>query len=337
MSLLQDSDTENFIPTIDDVRDAARQLSGHAVRTPLLESRLLNERVGGRVLIKAEVLQRTGSFKFRGAFNHISRLNKDQLQGGIVAYSSGNHAQGVALAATLNDTTATIIMPADAPASKIANTQKYGASVVTYDRNSRNREAIGEKLCKETGARLVRPYDDPWVIAGQGTTGLEIAEQCREKEILLDAVLAPAGGGGLIAGTALAMKSDMPGAEIYCCEPEGFDDYRRSLISGQREANVPGPTSICDAIVTPMPGELTFPINKELLSGGFAVTDAEVEHAMAVAFSDLKIVVEPGGAVALAAVLSGKFDATGKTITVVTSGGNVDPAAFADIVNRHSV
>ena len=327
-----DSDNKNFVPDVDDVRSAARQLEGQAVRTPLLESVLLNERVGGRVLVKAEVLQRTGSFKFRGAYNHISRLEGDQLKAGVVAYSSGNHAQGVAAAARLAGTQATIVMPSNAPALKIANTQSYGAEVVTYDRDAESREKIGEQLAKEKGARLVRPYDDPWVIAGQGTVGLEIAEQCRERGIEPDALLSPAGGGGLIAGTSLALGAEMPGCEIYACEPEGLDDHRTSLESHTRQKNTPGASSICDALLAPMPGELTFAINGKNLTGGLAVTDDDVRHAMAVAFQDLKIVVEPGGAVTLAALLAGKFDARGKTVVAITSGGNADPGAFADIL-----
>jgi threonine dehydratase len=336
MSLSPGSDTPPIVPTIDEVRDAGRLLSGLAVRTPLLESALLNERVGGRLLVKAEVLQRTGSFKFRGANNHIGRLNRAQLDAGVVAYSSGNHAQGVAAAAALNNASATIIMPADAPAMKIANTKKLGASVITYDRFGGDREAIGAAFSEETGAHLVKPYDDPWVIAGQGTVGLEIAEQCKEQDISPDAILSPAGGGGLISGTALAIAADLPGTRIFSCEPEGFDDYARSLEAGERLANAPGGSSICDAIVTPMPGEITFSINKKLLTGGFAVSDDEVSRAMAIAFSDLKIVVEPGGAVALAAVLSGKYDIKGKTAVVITSGGNVDPAVFAAILGKYA-
>jgi len=330
------SETDFFTPTIDDIRDAARQLDGMAVRTPLLESPFLNERAGGRILVKAEVLQRTGSFKFRGAFNHISRLNDEQLAAGVVAYSSGNHAQGVAAAAAMAGTTASIIMPSNAPALKIANTKKLGARVITYDRNAEDREKIGEELARETGARLVRPYDDPWIIAGQGTVGLEIAEQCQKQNLAPDAILAPAGGGGLIAGTSLAAAADLPGTKVFACEPVGFDDHARSLQSGERQKNAADAASICDALLAPTPGELTFSINRAHLAGGLAVTDREVEQAMAVAFSDLKIVVEPGGAVALAAVLSGKFDVQGKTVVVITSGGNVDPDFFANVLSQQT-
>jgi len=262
-------------------------------------------------------------------------LNEASLKAGIVAYSSGNHAQGVALAARMNNSSATIIMPVDAPELKIANTKKFGAEVITYDRFGGNREAIGEEFSRKTGAHLVKPYDDPWVIAGQGTVGLEIAEQCKAQNIAPDALLAPAGGGGLIAGTSLALSADFPGTLIHSCEPAGFDDTMRSLLSGTRVKNQPGGSSICDAIVTPMPGELTFEINNRLLAGGFAVTDEEVEFAMAVAFLDLKIVVEPGGAVALAAILAGKYSAKGKTVVAITSGGNVDAGAFAKVLAKY--
>ena len=323
-----------FVPTVADIRDAARRLEGHAVRTPLLESPLLNRRVGGRLLVKAEVLQRTGSFKFRGAYNHISRLDAAQVKAGIVAYSSGNHAQGVAAAAEIVGAPATIIMPSDAPALKIANTKSYGAEVRTYDRYHQHRETIGAELARETGAGLVRPYDDAWVIAGQGTVGLEIAEQCAELGLSPDAVLSPAGGGGLIAGTSLALEADLPGAKLYACEPEGFDDHRRSLEAGDRTANAEGAISFCDALLASIPGELTFAINRERLAGGFAVTDEEVAAAMAVAFTDLKIVVEPGGAVALAAALAGRIKTRDRITVVVTSGGNVDPVLFDQVLRN---
>jgi len=325
-------DASQFIPTIDDVRDAAQRLKGQAVRTPLLESPLLNRRVGGRLLIKAEVLQRTGSFKFRGAYNHICRLDAAQIKAGIVAYSSGNHAQGVAAAAGIVGAPATIIMPADAPALKIANTRAYGAEVLTYDRYHQQREAIGAEIAAETGAGLVRPYDDAWVIAGQGTVGLEIAEQCAELGVTPDAVLSPAGGGGLIAGTSLALEAEMPDVDLYACEPEGFDDHRRSLETGDRTANEDAPKSFCDALLASIPGEMTFAINRDRLAGGFAVSDAEVASAMAIAFTDLKIVVEPGGAVALAAALAGRIKTKDRTTVVVTSGGNVDPAVFNEVL-----
>jgi threonine dehydratase len=318
--------------TIDDIRSAAARLRGKAVRTPLLESPLLNERVGGRLLVKPEVLQRTGSFKFRGAYNAISQIPQADRPKGVLAFSSGNHAQGVAAAAQLLGLPATIVMPHDAPAIKRANTEAYGAQVVTYRRPEEDREAVAAAIQAETGASLVKPYDDLRVIAGQGTVGLEIAEDVRAAGIALDAVVVCTGGGGLTAGVATAIDAMLPATAVYAAEPAGFDDTRRSLAAGKRVANEPGGTSICDAIMTPMPGELTFAINSRLLAGGLAVTDAEVAAAMRAAFETLKLVVEPGGAVALAAALSGKLDCRGRTVAVVLSGGNVDASLYADIL-----
>ena len=323
-------------PTIIDIEDAARRLSGMAVVTPLLESPVVNKRLGGRLLIKAEPMQRTGSFKFRGAYNRLSRIDGDAKKRGVVAYSSGNHAQGVAAAAQILGMPAVIVMPADAPAIKIRNTKSYGAEVVTYDRLNESREAIGQKLQRERGAVLVPPFDDPFIIAGQGTIGLELAQQAEAAGATLDAVLAACSGGGLLAGIATAMKARQPSVAVYAVEPQGFDDLSRSLKSGKRETNDPGARSICDALLAPTPGELTFSINSHLLSGGFAVSDDEVRQAMAVAFEDYKLVVEPGGAVALAAVLSGKFPARGKTVAVVCSGGNVDPDVFASAIRARA-
>ena len=319
-------------PTIDDIRDAADRLRAVAVRTPLLESPLANERIGGRLLLKAEPLQRTGSFKFRGAYNRISRLSPDQRRRGVVAYSSGNHAQGVAYAARLLDAPAVIVMPADAPEIKIANTRAYGAEVVTYDRTGEDRKAIGRRICEQRGSTLVPPYDDTHIIAGQGTVGLELAEQLAAAEAEADAVLCCCGGGGLIAGVSTALRAALPGLEIFAVEPEGFDDTARSLAAGERLANDPEARSFCDALLAPTPGELTFSINRETLAGGFAVTEAEVAEAMRVAFRDYKLVVEPGGAVALAAALAGKVDLAGRTVAAVVSGGNVDPALMATVL-----
>ena len=316
-------------PSIDDIRAASRRLDGRAVLTPLLESPLLNARLGGRLLVKAETLQRTGSFKFRGAYNTLAQLDAAQRRGGVVAYSSGNHAQGVAAAAQLLGMPAVIVMPADAPAIKVANTSGYGAEVVLYDRYRESREEIGRRIAAERDAVLVAPFDDPRVIAGQGTAGLEIAAQARALGARLDAVIIPCSGGGLAAGSALALAAECPGVAVYAAEPEGFDDTRRSLAAGERVANDPGARSICDALLVAMPGELTFPINRRLLAGGFAVSDDEVFAAMATAFGELKLVVEPGGAAALAAALSGKIDMKGRTVAVIASGGNVDPATFA--------
>ncbi len=315
-------------PTLADIEDAVQRLSGLAVVTPLLESPALNARLGGRLLVKAEPMQRTGSFKFRGAYNRMCRLDATAKARGVVAYSSGNHAQGVAAAAQILGMPALILMPADAPAIKIRNTKSYGAEVVTFDRYKENREAKGEALRAERGAVLVPPYEDPFVIAGQGTIGLEIAEQAAARGANLDAVVTSCSGGGLAAGVAIAIKAKAPRAAVYTAEPAGFDDMARSLRSGHRESNAPGAQSICDALLAPTPGELTFSITSRLLAGGFTVSDDEVRQAMATAFSELKLVVEPGGAVALASVLSGKLKLEGKTVAVVCSGGNVDPDTF---------
>lgn len=314
--------------TVDDIRTAARRLSGLAVRTPLLESPRLNEQMGGRLLIKPECLQKTGSFKFRGAYNTLSAMEPDVRANGVLAYSSGNHAQGVALAARMFGVPATIIMPEDAPAMKKRNTAEYGADVVLYDRYTDSREELGEKLQAERNLTLVKPYDQESVIAGQGTVGLEVAEQCMALGITPDALICPAGGGGLISGTSVALKDAFPDAAIHPAEPEGFDDWARSLASGTRQGVNPDARSICDAIVTPTPGAITFGIGANILSKGFAVSDSEVLAAMKVAFNELKLVVEPGGCVAFAALLTGKLDPRDRTIVCVLSGGNVDADVF---------
>jgi len=319
-------------PDINDVKSAAERIAPYAVRTPLLESPHLNEIAGGRLLIKAEPLQRTGSFKFRGAFNTVSQLSAEERVGGVVAYSSGNHAQGVAAAAQLLGLPAIIIMPEDAPKTKIENTKSYGAEVILYDRNSGDREALGEEISRDRSASLIRPYDDSRIIAGQGTVGLEIAEQARERDASLDAALVCCGGGGLISGCATALVHDVPEVEIRAVEPEDFDDTARSLAAGKRLEVDPGGNSFCDALLSPRPGELTFEINRRLLAGGLTVSDAQVADAMRQAYSRLKLVVEPGGAVALAAALSGAFDCRGKTVAVVCSGGNVDAELFAQVL-----
>jgi threonine dehydratase len=312
-------------PKFADIEGAAERLRGMAVRTPLLESEALNQRAGVRVLLKAECLQRTGTFKFRGAYNAISQVEASA----VVAYSSGNHAQGVAAAAKLLNKRATIVMPADAPAIKIENTRAYGAEVRLYDRQRESREEIGAEIAARTGAALIRPYDDPRIIAGQGTAGLELAEQVRELGTAPDLALVPCGGGGLIAGCALALIEAFPGIAIYAVEPAGLDDTRRSLEAGHRQVNAPEATSICDALLVPTPGELTFAINRRLLAGSLTVSDDEVRGAIAFAFRQLKLVLEPGGAVALAAVLSRKLSWSGRTAAVVLSGANVDPVLFA--------
>jgi threonine dehydratase len=320
------------IPTIDDVVDARARLVGQAVVTPLLESPALNARVKGRVLIKAENLQRTGSFKFRGAWNCISRLTAETVRGGVVAYSSGNHAQGVAAAAALMKLPALIVMPVDTPEIKKANTRSYGAEVVTYDRVRENREEIAARIATERGAVIVPPFEHPQIIAGQGTTGLELVEQAEQRGARLDAVLSPVSGGGLIAGISLAVKARSPGTQIHSVEPEGFDDHARSLKSGKRERNAKASGSICDALLSAEPGELTFAVNQSRLASGLVVSEAEVRRAMVFAFHHLKLVIEPGGAVGLAAVLSAKIATEGRTIALIASGGNVDPALFAEIL-----
>ena len=315
-------------PTIADIEDAARVLKGLTVRTPLLESPFLNELAGCRLLVKPEMLQKTGSFKFRGAYNTVSRIPEDRRASGVVAYSSGNHAQGTAAAAQLLGIPAVIVMPADAPKLKIANTKAYGAEVVLYDREKKIREDIGDAIARERSATLIRPYDDPYVIAGQGTVGFEISEDCKALGIEPDALIVPCGGGGLIAGCALAVQSMLPTTQVYSAEPEKFDDTARSFTSGQREINAPGVKSICDALLTPTPGELTFEINRKIVRGGMVATDEDAFRAMAALFIRLKIVAEPGGAIAAAAVLADKERFKGKTVVVVCSGGNVDGALF---------
>ncbi len=322
---------ETPLPDLGSIEAAAARLAGAAVETPLLESGDLNTRTGGRVFIKPEMLQRTGSFKFRGAFNKISQIPAGH-KGGVVAFSSGNHAQGVAAAAQARGLPAVIVMPADAPAIKIANTRGYGAEVILYDRYREDRERVAGRLVEERGAVLVRPYDDADVIAGQGTIGREIAHQAQAKGVRPEIVLAPCGGGGMIGGCAVALTALVPGVKVYAVEPAGFDDTARSLAAHRRLGNAPGATTICDALMAAMPGQLTFAINGRLLAGGFAVSDDEVRAAMTYAFRVLKLVIEPGGAVALAAVLAGKLDLRGRTAAIVCSGGNVDPATFCTAI-----
>ena len=327
MDSLPDSET---LPTIADIEAAARRIAGKAIETPLLEFAGLNQRVGGRVLVKPELLQRTGSFKFRGAFNKIKHLVEEgKGQGGVVAYSSGNHAQGVAAAAQLLGLPATIVMPADAPAIKLENTKNYGAEVVLYDRLRENREAIAGNIAAKRKATIVPPFDDPYIIAGQGTAGLEMARQAKAVGAKLDAALFPCGGGGLISGSTIGLQATFAGLPVYSCEPAAFDDTRRSLLAHHRLPVEAGGKSICDGLLSPIPGELTFALNDKNLAGGFALGDDEVLAAMAVAFRVMKLVLEPSGAVGLAALLSGHFDARGKTVGLLCSGGNVDPDVFA--------
>jgi len=322
----------NALPGFADVRAAATRLEGHARRTPLLAHTPLDDLVGGRLLLKLETLQHTGSFKFRGAWNRLAQLSAAERRAGVVAFSSGNHAQGVAAAARLLGIPATIVMPGDAPAIKLRNTEALGAEIVRYDRLRESREQIAATIARERAAVLVPSYDDPDIIAGQGTTGLELIEQAGTLGLQVDDVIVCCSGGGLVAGIALAVRELSPHTRIWCAEPAGFDDHARSLAAGRRLRNAPGAHTICDALQAPEPGELTFAINRALLSGGYVVTDQEVREAIAVAARVLKLVVEPGGAVALASVLTAKCDARGRTVAVVLSGGNIEDALLADVL-----
>jgi len=318
-----------------DIVAASERLDGVTRKTPLIESIPTSEACSARIFLKAESLQHTGSFKFRGAYNLISQLSKEQKTQGIVAYSSGNHAQAVAKVAKLNSIYATIIVPGDAPKVKIKATQSFGAQTVFYDRNTESREAIAAAIVERSGATLVPPYDHPHTIAGQGTVGLEILEQLAEQGCEPDIVLVPCSGGGLIAGIAIVIRHTFPRAKIYSVEPEGFDDTARSLESGTFERIAQNQRSICDALLVPTPGQITFPINKDLLSGGLAVTDHMVKKAMAFAFLHEKLVLEPGGAAALAALFNFKHLIAGKNAIAILSGGNVDPQIFRMAI-RHN-
>ncbi len=328
----QDNDPGTGEVSASDVAAAAGRLAGHAVRTPLLSIADLDALTGARVFLKAETLQRTGSFKFRGAFNRIAQIDAAHTPGGVVAFSSGNHGQAVASSARQFGLRATVIMPSDAPAIKIELTRGHGAEVILYDRLNEDRAAIAGRIVRERGAILVPPYEDRDIIAGQGTIGLEIVEDLRARGLTPDIVLSCCGGGGLVAGIATAVSAAAPAAKIYSVEPEQFDDTARSLAAGTRQSNAPGAKTICDAIVTPTPGEMTFAINRRLLAGGLSASDAEVKRAIVYASRQLKLVVEPGGAVALAAVLAGKLDIAGKTVVVVLSGGNIDTALLSEIL-----
>ncbi|NQU70603.1 MAG: threonine/serine dehydratase [Rhodospirillales bacterium] len=319
-------------PDIADIKDAASRIKGYAVYTPLMESPAINALAGGRVLIKAEMLQRTGAFKFRGAWNRISRLSGDELKRGVVTYSSGNHGQAVAAAASLLGAPATIVMPADAPSMKTESTRRHGATIRPYDRETESREDICREIADRNGAVIVPPFDDPLIIAGQGTVGLEIAAQTALLDAKPDMALVPCSGGGLVAGCAIALTEYFPDIAIHTVEPDGFDDMARSLVSGRRETNHQGAKSFCDALLVQTPGRLTFDINSRLLAGGLAVSDEDTARAMAAAFAHLKLVAEPGGAIALAAVLSGAIDCRGKTVAVVCSGGNVDSSLYAKAI-----
>lgn len=320
--------------TIEDIRAARERIGKQAVYTPLLSSPLLDDIAGRKVFVKAECLQRTGSFKFRGGWSAVSGITDDQRKKGVIAFSSGNHAQGVALAAKLHGADAVIIMPSDAPKVKIDNTRAYGAEVVLYDRVHEDRNAIGAQLSAERGLTLIKPYDEPLVIAGQGTIGLEIAEQAEALGIAEADVLVPCGGGGMTSGIALALGASNGNFAVRPCEPEGFDDTARSLVAGSIQSNAKVSGSICDAIVTPQPGEFTFPIMKQFCGSGLVVTDEEALRAVVLAFQHLHIVVEPGGAVALASALFRKDDIHAEAVIVVASGGNIDTNVMADALCR---
>ncbi len=319
-----------LIPTILDVRSAAERIRGSAVHTPLLRSDFLDELVGTNVFLKPECLQRTGSFKFRGACNALAAMSPETRANGVIAVSSGNHGQGVAEAARIFVVPATIIMPSDAPATKVERTRRSGATVVFYDRLHEDREEVANALRASTNAAFVHPYENAFVIAGQGTAGLEIVADLQAMGQVPDHMLVCTGGGGLTAGIALAISDSFPECGIHSCEPEGFDDYRRSLISGKREINDTRGGSVCDAIVTPQPGAVSFEINSRLLAEGLAASDEDALLATAFAFRELKLVVEPGGAIALACLIRHRERFAGKCVVVTLSGGNMD----ADVLNR---
>ena len=320
------------LPTSADVDAAARRLAGVALRTPLISSPVLDALTGARVFLKAETLQRTGSFKFRGAYNKLSSIPADRKAGGVVAFSSGNHAQGVAHAAKLLGMPSVIVMPSDAPRPKRDRTKAFGAEVVLYDREKEDREKIARSLAEERSATLVPPYDEPFIIAGQGTVGREIIEDLAALGITPDVAVIGASGGGLAAGISLALKARAPDVAIYTAEPEGFDDHARSFRSGKHEHNERLSGTICDALMSNTPGNITFEINRQLIGQGLAASDEEVGRAVAFAFRELKLVVEPGGAIGLAALLAGRLEVKGKVVVAVLSGGNVDPELFHKLV-----
>lgn len=313
------------LPDFADVTAAAERLAGVVAATPFVESAPLSGHVGGRVFLKLETLQRTGSFKFRGAYNRLAQLSPDERRRGVVAFSSGNHAQGVAAAAALLGMPATIVMPADAPRIKAESTRALGASVVAYDRKRDKREEMAARIASDKGAVLVPSFDDPEIVAGQGTAGLEIARQAAAFGVALDAVLVPCSGGGLASGIALALSGACPGARVFTAEPEGYDGARLSLLSGERSAAAGTRDTVADALTSPAPGFIPFALLKACRAGGLAVTDSALIQAVSYAALRLKLVLEPGGAAALAALLSGGFEGRGKATVIVLSGGNIDP------------
>ncbi|MCC3860543.1 threonine ammonia-lyase [Pseudemcibacter aquimaris] len=322
------------LPTFDDVLDAAKQIDGYAVKTPFLKAEDLSEKLDAEIYIKPECLQRVGAFKFRGAFNRLSRLNDDEKKRGVVAYSSGNHAQGVAASAKILGISSVIVMPEDSPKMKLQNTKNYGAEVITYDRENESREKIADKISEERGSVVVPSFEDFYIISGQGTAGLEAVKQAEEAGVKLDLFMTPVGGGGLISGCSLAVKALSPDTEIYGVEPEGFDDVRRSIESGNIEHNPRAGGSICDAILTVHPEPMTHKIMSDNLAGVLTVTDDEALAAMKYAWEKFKLVVEPGASVALAAVLHGKIDVKGKKLCIVLSGGNVDEETFKKALEK---
>lgn len=322
--------------TLELIEDAASALEGVAIKTPLLENLDINELLSGRLLIKTENLQRTGAFKIRGAYNRIRQMSDDEKQRGVITYSSGNHAQGVALAANVFGTSALIVMPADAPPAKVSSTEALGAKVTTYDRDTESSDDVVDRIIAETGRIRVPPSGDTRGLAGAGTVALELFHQSKDMNADLDAVLVPCGGGGLTAAMAFTMQQLSPGTAVYAVEPNQFDDTKKSLQVGHRVKNPTGRRTICDAIMTPTPNEQTFEINKELLAGGLSVTDEAVKDAMLFAYHHYKLVIEPGAAVGLAAVLSKEIDITGKTIAIVATGGNIDHARFSTLLAEAS-
>lgn len=321
--------------SLGDVEQAAARLDGVAVRTPLLTCDDLNGRLQARVFIKPESLQHIGAFKFRGAYNRLVQLSDAQRKPSVVAFSSGNHAQGIAYAAQLLGMPATIVMPSDAPQIKLDNTRRLGATVRLYERRSESREQIAADIARDTGATLVPAFDDADIIAGQGTCGLEIMDQLAKRDLRPDWVISPVGGGGLLSGVTVAVKSREPDAKVAGVEPENFDDHARSRAAGERVA-VSGPaTTLCDSLMAPTPGELTWSITGRQVDDFIVVSEDDVAHAISYAFKHMKLVVEPGGVVALAALLQGKLDVAGATVAVILSGGNIDATTFCRCLEQY--
>ena len=314
--------------TINDIRAAEQRIEGIAVKTPLVTSRYLNGLLDAKVYIKLENLQHIGAFKFRGAYNRLCQLNEEERKRGVVAFSSGNHAQGIALAAKMLNLKATIVMPNDAPKLKLEGTLRLGAQVLEYDRSTESREDIAAGIAKSSGSTLVPAFEDYSIMAGQGTIGLEVADQLRIKKEKLDAYLAPVGGGGLLAGTSVAIRSLIPGAKVYGVEQEGYDDHALSRKAGRRIKIKPKKSTMCDALMATTPGKMTWSINSKTVTDFLVVNEDEIAHAVAFAFLRLKVVVEPGGAVALASLLEKKIELAGKRIVIVLSGGNIDGNTF---------